>query len=133
MNQEIVFKENDIVQGIVTSIKKYGAFLSFESGYVGLLHISEISDSFINDISNYIKIGDTISVLVKEVDEKTQFLKVSIKDLPQEQNPFKNYVPPKRVTSYKKSIDFSKLDKQLKKMIEEELEREKKNGSNSRI
>lgn len=125
MYQSIKYKENDIVKGIVTSIKKYGAFLSFEGGYIGLLHISEISTNFVNSIPNFFKIGDAITVLVKSVDKSTKFLKVSIKDLPDDLNEFKDILPSKKVTSYIKDIDFSKLEKVLLKMIEDELEREK--------
>lgn len=119
---------NDIVLGIVTNIKKYGAFLSFENGYIGLLHISEISDSFINDITNYIHVGDKIEVSIKSIDAETKFLKVSIRNLPDEKNPFLNFTPSKKVTNYSKFVDFTKLDKSLNKMIEIELEREKENG-----
>ena len=39
------YKVNDIVKGIVVSIKNYGVFLSFDKAYIGLLHISEISSN----------------------------------------------------------------------------------------
>ncbi len=128
MYQSIIYKEGDIAKGIVTSIKKYGAFLSFEGGYIGLLHISEISTNFVNNIHTFFKIGDSITVLVKSIDKDTKFLKVSIKDLPDDLNIYKKILPSKKVTSYIKDIDFSKLEKSLPKMIEDELERESKYG-----
>ena len=73
MYQSIIYKDGDITKGIVTSIKKYGAFLSFEGGYIGLLHISEISTNFVNNIHTFFKIGDTITVLVKSIDKDTKF------------------------------------------------------------
>ena len=76
------YVEGDIIKGIITSIKKYGAFLSFENGYIGLLHISEISTNFVNNIHSFFSIGDEITVAVKRVDRATKFLNVSIKDLP---------------------------------------------------
>jgi len=124
MFKSIVFKEGDITEGIVTSIKKYGVFLSFEGGYIGLLHISEISTNFVNNISNFFKVGDLATVLIKEVDKDSKFLKVSIKDLPDELNEYKEILPSKKVTSYLKDIDFSKLEKSLPKMVEEEIKRE---------
>lgn len=125
MYQSISYKENDITKGIVTSIKKYGAFLSFEGGYIGLLHISEISTNFVNNISTFFKVGDVITVLIKSIDKNTKFLKLSIKDLPDDLNEFKEILPSKKVTTYIKDIDFSKLEKILPKMIQDELEREK--------
>ena len=124
MFKSINFKEGDITEGIVTSIKKYGVFLSFEGGYIGLLHISEISTNFVNNISNFFKIGDLVTVLIKEIDKTSKFLKVSIKDLPDELNEYKEILPSKKVTSYLKEIDLNKLEKALPKMVEEEIERE---------
>ena len=74
MFQNKVYEEGQIIEGIITSIKKYGAFFSFEGGYIGLLHISEISSNFVNNIHNFFKIGDTVKVVVKKVDNSTKFL-----------------------------------------------------------
>lgn len=122
---EEIFKEGDIIEGIVTSIKKYGVFLSFESGYVGLLHISEVSSKFIANIFNYFEIGDTIKVVVKSVDLDTKYLSVSIKALPDDENPYKAKDKTKKVVGYVKDVDFQKLDKALPKMVENELKRER--------
>lgn len=121
------FEKDQIVEGIVTRIKKYGVFLSFDNGYVGLLHISEISTNFVNNINSYFSLGDKIKVLIKKIDQGNKFLFVSIKDLPDELNPYKEILPSKKIVSYLKDINFSKLEKALSKMIEEELEREDKN------
>lgn len=127
METNSCFKKNQIVEGIVTRIKKYGVFLSFDNGYVGLLHISEISTNFVNNINSYFSLGDKIKVLIKKIDQGNKFLFVSIKDLPDELNPYKEILPSKKIVSYLKDINFSKLEKALPKMIEEELEREDKN------
>lgn len=121
------FEKDQIVEGIVTRIKKYGVFLSFDNGYVGLLHISEISTNFVNNINSYFSLGDKIKVLIKKIDQGNKFLFVSIKDLPDELNPYKEILPSKKIVSYLKDINFSKLEKALPKMVEEELEREDKN------
>ena len=105
----------------------YYVFLSFDNGYVGLLHISEISTNFVNNINSYFSLGDKIKVLIKKIDQGNKFLFVSIKDLPDELNPYKEILPSKKIVSYLKDINFSKLEKALPKMIEEELEREDKN------
>ena len=118
------YNEGDITKGIITSIKKYGVFLSFDRSYIGLLHISEISSNFVSNIRSFFQIGDTVTVVVKKVDVKTKFLNVSIKNLPDDLNPYKEILPSKKVTSYLKEIDFSKLEKTLPKMIKDELERE---------
>lgn len=118
------YKVNDIVKGIVVSIKNYGVFLSFDKAYIGLLHISEISSNFVNDINKYFHVGDVVDVLIKKVDENNKFLSVSLKDLPPSLNKYKDINPSKKITSYLKDIDFSKLEKALPNMIKVELEKE---------
>jgi len=118
------FNENEIIEGIITSIKHYGVFLSFEYNYTGLLHISEISKNFVNDINKYFSKGDKILVLVKTINDERKFLTVSLKDLPDDKNKFLNINPSKKITSYIKDIDFSKLKKSLPYMINKELKRE---------
>ena len=121
---DVTFKKGDIIEGIIIKIVKYGAFLSFDGGYFGLLHISEISSNFVNDINSYFTIGDKVKVLIKNVNKEDKFLSVSIKELPIEFNPYKDIVPSKKITTYLKEIDPSKLEKALPKMIEIELEKE---------
>ena len=123
-------KVDDVIEGIVTSIKKYGVFLSFENGYVGLLHISEISGKFISNIFNYFEIGDKIMVAVKTIDQETKYLTVSTRDLPSNVNNLKSHYRSDSVRQSIRNIDFSKLDKALPKMIETELERERGNKKN---
>ena len=121
---DVTFKKGYIIEGIIIKIVKYGAFLSFDGGYFGLLHISEISSNFVNDINSYFTIGDKVKVLIKNVNKEDKFLSVSIKELPIEFNPYKDIVPSKKITTYLKEIDFSKLEKALPKMIEIELKKE---------
>ena len=45
----------DIIKVKVTAVKPYGAFIETRDGQVGLIHISEITNCFIFDISSYIK------------------------------------------------------------------------------
>lgn len=119
-------KEGEIIEGIVLSIKKYGAFLSFEDNYIGLLHISEISSKFVSNIFDYFKIGDKISVIVKDVDHTNKKISVTLKGLPNNLNPYKLKEETKKITRYIKEIDFQKIEKTLPNMISDELERESK-------
>jgi len=59
-----------ICNGKVTSITKYGAFLSLEDGSSGMVHISEISHSFVNDINEHLQIGQQVKAKVISIDEK---------------------------------------------------------------
>jgi predicted RNA-binding protein with RPS1 domain len=125
MNFNVDYRPGQQVKGIVVKIKNYGVFLSFEGGYVGLLHISEVCDNFINDLSLYFSIGDEVLVAIKKVDESGKFLTVLTKDLPGELNKYNSIIDTKKVTLYSEDIGFSKLQRELPKMISDELEREK--------
>lgn len=55
--------------GKVTGIKPFGAFVQLENGKSGLVHISELSDSFVNSVEEVVKLGQVVEVRVKEVAE----------------------------------------------------------------
>ena len=69
----------DIVEGVVTKVAKFGAFVDLEDGKSGLVHISEIADTFVKDINNHIDEGDEVKVKVLSIDEKGK-IALSIKD-----------------------------------------------------
>ena len=75
------YKVGDIIKGQVTGIEKYGIFVSIDPWYDGLIHISEVSSTFVKDIHDYVKIGETIYCQVLEVNEENLQLKLSIKDI----------------------------------------------------
>lgn len=73
------YKVGSIVTGCVTGIEKYGIFISLDSYYSGLIHISEVSDSFVRNLNDYVSIGETIKVKILEVDDSNYHAKLSIK------------------------------------------------------
>ncbi len=75
------YEVGDIIKGQVTGIEKYGVFVSIDPWYDGLIHISEISQTFVKDINEYVKIGETIYCQILEVDEENLHLKLSIKNI----------------------------------------------------
>ena len=58
-----------IVNGVVTGITKFGAFIDFGEGESGLVHISELSHEYVKDINDVIKKGDKVSAKVIKIDE----------------------------------------------------------------
>lgn len=54
----------DIVEGKVTGIKPFGAFVSLPEGKTGLVHISEVSYEFVQDLTTVLSDGQTVSVKV---------------------------------------------------------------------
>lgn len=59
-----------IVEGTVTGIAKFGAFVELPDKKVGLVHISEVSSEYVNDVNDYLKVHDTVKVKVISVDAK---------------------------------------------------------------
>ncbi len=57
-----------IVEGVVTGVTNFGAFVSLPEGKTGLVHISEIADAYVKDINDYVKKHDTVRVKVLSVD-----------------------------------------------------------------
>ena len=53
-----------ILEGKVTTITKFGAFVALEGGKSGLVHISEIANTFVNDVNDFLTAGQTVKVLV---------------------------------------------------------------------
>ena len=58
-----------ILEGKVTGITKFGAFVELEPGKTGMVHISEVAPTFVNDINDYLKEGQTVKVKVLSVSE----------------------------------------------------------------
>jgi len=74
-------KVNDIIECTVTGIQKYGAFVLINNKYDGLIHISEISSSYVKNINDYIKIKDKIYAQVVDIDHENNKYKLSIKNI----------------------------------------------------
>ncbi len=71
-----------IVEGLVTGIKPYGAFVDIE-GNAGLIHISEITSGYVNDVYRFLSIGDKVTVKILDVDPKNKHYQLSLKALNQ--------------------------------------------------
>ncbi|MBK7477784.1 MAG: polyribonucleotide nucleotidyltransferase [Haliscomenobacter sp.] len=70
----------DVYRAIVKSVMPYGVFVEF-NGKSGLLHVSEISHSRVENVEDYLKEGDEVKVKLVEVDKKTGKLRLSRKAL----------------------------------------------------
>lgn len=79
------YQVGQLVIGKVYNVKPYAIFMSFEDGITGLLHISEISDSYVRDIEKYGSVGDEIKVKILSIDKDNGFLRVSYKQVPTEE------------------------------------------------
>lgn len=82
----------EILNGKVTGITKFGAFVSLPDGKSGLVHISEISNGFVSDIRSCLSDGQEVKVKVVSIDEKGR-INLSIKRAEEKAEPKTEYVP----------------------------------------
>lgn len=69
----------EIVEGVVTGVKPYGAFVYLDNKHNGLIHISEISERFVKDVHTYLKVDERVKVKIIDMDEDGIHLKLSLK------------------------------------------------------
>jgi S1 RNA binding domain protein len=62
----------EVVEGVVTGITNFGAFVSLPNGKTGLVHISEVADTYVRDIKDYLKENDTVKVKIISYDGKNK-------------------------------------------------------------
>lgn len=110
------YKVGKIVTGCVTGIEKYGIFVSLDEYYSGLIHISEISDSFVRNIGDYVSIGETIKVKIIEANDNDFHVKLSIKDIDYRLN------KKKRTKIVETKHGFSTLQQMMKVWIKQKNE-----------
>ncbi|MET1014258.1 MAG: S1 domain-containing RNA-binding protein [Paenisporosarcina sp.] len=56
------------VEGKITGITNFGAFVELPGGSTGLVHISEVADNYVKDINEHLKVGDMVEVKVMNVE-----------------------------------------------------------------
>jgi len=74
-------KEGDELEGQVTRLESYGAFIDIDSDREGLVHISQITHDYINKPEEALAIGDKVNVKVLKVNRKKRQVDLSIKAL----------------------------------------------------
>lgn len=73
-----------VLEGKVSGITKFGAFVDLPESKTGMVHISEVAPTFVNEINDFVKIGQTVNVKVLSVENGK--ISLSIKQaLPKEQ------------------------------------------------
>ena len=75
------FEEGDIIQGKVSRLMDFGAFVEVALGVDGLVHISEISYERVSHPSRFLHEGDMVEVLVMGIDRQTHRVSLSIKEV----------------------------------------------------
>jgi len=102
-------KINDQIVCKITGIQSYGVFVACQD-YIGLIHISEVSDQYVSSIEEILCIGDEVEAAILEIDEENKRLKLSYKQA--------HPINPKIQEMVKIKIGFHSLSKALPHWIE---------------
>ncbi|MBF7094714.1 S1 RNA-binding domain-containing protein [Streptococcus sp. HF-1907] len=112
-------KIGDKLEGTVTGIRPYGAFVQLENGTTGLIHISEIKTGYIDNIYNVLSVGDQVFVQVVDYDEYTQKASLSLRTLEEEKH---HHQHRHRFSNNRANIGFKPFETQLPIWIKESLD-----------
>ena len=74
-------EENMVLPGIVTNITNFGAFVDIGVHQDGLVHISQLSDRFVRDPNEVVKLHQHVTVRIKEVDYRRNRISLSMKGI----------------------------------------------------
>lgn len=74
------FEVGQIVEGKVTGVKPFGAFVSLSSSKQGLVHISHVTHGFLKDINEAVAVGDTVKVKIISIDDSNGKIALSMKE-----------------------------------------------------
>lgn len=102
-----------VVEGVVTGITNFGAFVELPGGKVGLVHISEVADVYVRDVKDFLKEQDQVKVKVLSIDDRGK-IGLSIKQL-QAPSPKRPHAMDNRRPNRINTLSFEdKLNKFLK-------------------
>ncbi|MEQ6378610.1 S1 domain-containing post-transcriptional regulator GSP13 [Bacillaceae bacterium S4-13-56] len=123
------FEVGQVVEGKVTGIQPYGAFVSLNDEIQGLVHISEVTHGFVKDINEHLNVGDEVTVKVLSIDEEKGKYSLSIRatqEAPKAPSKPKAQ-PKKRVVKQEQATDnpgFNTLKDKLEEWIQQSKDRE---------
>ncbi|MGN1043310.1 MAG: S1 RNA-binding domain-containing protein [Acutalibacteraceae bacterium] len=108
-----------VVEGKVTGIVPFGAFVDVGEGKSGLVHISEISDVFVKEVSDHVEVGQNVKVKVIKMNADGK-IELSMKQAMARKNPEKKFVS-KKENVINKSTNFEDMMNRFKKFSEDKL------------
>jgi predicted RNA-binding protein with RPS1 domain len=107
------------VEGKVTGIQPYGAFVMLDRHTSGLIHISEISDGYVRDISRFVKVGDVVTVKIIDFDSAAGQARLSLKALNRPHARSRRRPMNRKATVPANNIGFSSLAAKMDQWINE--------------
>lgn len=114
-----------ILEGKVTGIQPYGAFVAVSNNVQGLVHISEVTHGYVKDINDHLKVGDNVQVKVLNVDEENNKVSLSIRATQEAPKKQPRARRKQNVQPSEPQTGFNTLKGKLEQWIEQSKEREK--------
>lgn len=74
------YEVGSVVEGKITGIKPFGAFVALDENKQGLVHISEVAHGYVKDINDVLSVGEVVKVKIKSIDENTGKISLSIRE-----------------------------------------------------
>lgn len=109
-----------VVEGVVSGITHFGAFIELPGGLTGLVHISEVADAYVRDVKDFLKEQDRVKVKVLSVDERGK-IGLSIKQAN----------PKPRPTQQQRRYSSISFEDKLSRFLKESEERQQDVRKNS--
>ena len=100
-----------IIEGKVSGITQFGAFVVMEGGKTGLVHISEIALEYVKDIKSHLKEGDSVKAKILSIDQSGK-ISLSIKQALIDERNFAKKAAPKKQIRKPDDFDWSKKSTQ---------------------
>jgi protein Tex len=111
-------KEEMVLEGTITNVTNFGAFVDIGVHQDGLVHISELSDSFVTDPKQVVKVGQIVKVRVLKVDTVLKRVSLSMKSGSRpSHSDQKESFPDNRRQQPKKPQQFGKPSEEPKKLV----------------
>jgi S1 RNA binding domain protein len=89
-----------VLDGVVSGITNFGAFIELPEGKTGLVHISEVADEYVKDVHDFLAEKDKVKVKVVAIDEKGK-IGLSIKQLQEKKAEESTEAPARERSSFR--------------------------------
>lgn len=139
----------NIIEGKVTGITNFGVFVELEKGTTGMVHISEVAATYVKDINEFLKEGETVKVKVMKIGDDGKIslsIKRAVEQPPREHNRDNNrerrpaqprnnqkgyeWTPPKQVAQ--QDLSFEDMMNKFKQSSDEKMSEIKRNMDSKR-
>src|SRR6266480_1669792 len=88
------YRQGDVLEGKVTKVVAFGAFVEIVPGVEGLVHISELAEHHVETPSEVVSPGDEVWVRILEIDESRRRISLSVKRAEAQNLPLRDLMPP---------------------------------------